>query len=150
LSRSMEPTTSRVRVLFLCTGNSARSQMAEAYLRKYAGDFYDVYSAGLEPKGINPLTVLVLEEVGISMDGYTSKPLSQFLGGPHFGYMITLCGDAEERCPVFPGMGTRLHWPFDDPAAIAGTLEERLAGFRQVRGQIDTKILAWLREQDLL
>lgn len=136
----------KTRVLFLCTGNSARSQMAEAFLRKHGGDRFEAYSAGLEPKGINPYTRRVLAEVGIDMTGQSSKDLSTYLGKLHFGYLITVCSNAEERCPVFPGMGIRLHWPFEDPAAVEGSDEEKLAAFRKVRDQIETRILEWLAE----
>ena len=140
---------SKPRVLFLCTGNSARSQMAEAFLRKYADAYFGVYSAGLHPKEINPLAIQVMEEAGFDMSGHTSKSLQEFLGKVHFGYLITVCSDADRECPIFPGMGMRLHWPFDDPAAFKGTPEEQLAKFRQVRDQIGQKILAWLGEQGI-
>jgi arsenate reductase len=137
----------KTKVLFLCTGNSARSQMAEAFLRQYAGDRFEVYSAGLEPKGINPYTIRVMEEAGIPLDGHRSKVLSEYMGQVHFGYMITVCADAEEKCPsVFPDMGQRLHWGFEDPAAFVGSEEETLAKFREVRDQIDERIKGWLAE----
>jgi arsenate reductase len=143
----MEAQVRKTKVLFLCTGNSARSQMAEAFLRKYAGDRFEAYSAGLEPKGINPYTVRVMEEVGLSLDGHHSKPLSEYMGQVHFGYLITVCGDADEKCPsVFPGMGQRLRWGFEDPAAFVGSEEEMLAEFREVRDQIDERIQGWLAE----
>ena len=135
------------RVLFLCTGNSCRSQMAEAFLRKYAGDQFEIFSAGLEPKPIHPLAIRVMNEVGIDMSGQYSKLLAQYLGKIHFSYLITVCSNAEEKCPIFPGMGQRLHWPFDDPAAFMGTEAEKLAKFRQVRDQIDEKIKTWLEEK---
>ena len=134
------------RVLFLCTGNSARSQMAEATLRKYAGDYFEVFSAGLEPKEINPLTLKVLHEAGINTEGQYAKPLSRFIGKTHFSYLITVCSNAEERCPFFPGVGTRMHWPFDDPAAFKGSDEERIAKFREIRDQIQVRIIDWLKE----
>lgn len=138
---------SKTNVLFLCTGNSARSQMAEALLRRYAGDRFDVYSAGIEPKGIHPLTAAVLQEAGISLDGHTSKHVREYMGKMHFGYLITVCADAEEKCPaVFPGAGRRLHWSFEDPAAFAGSEQERLQKFRDVRDQIDRKIRIWLAD----
>ena len=136
----------KTRVLFLCTGNSARSQMAEAFLRLHGGDRFEAHSAGLEPKGINPYTRRVLAEVGIDMSGQTSKDLSVYLGKTHFGYLITVCSNAEARCPIFPGVATRLHWPFDDPAAVEGTDEDKLAAFRRVRDAIEVRILAWLDE----
>lgn len=134
----------RARVLFLCTGNSARSQMAEALLRQLAGDRFEVYSAGLEPKGVHPLTRQVLAEIGIDSRDQTSKDLAQFLGRVHFGYVITVCANAEARCPIFPGVGVRLHWPFDDPAAAEGSNEERLAVFRRVRDEIEAQVRTWL------
>lgn len=137
------------RVLFLCSGNSARSQMAEALLRLRAGDAFEVYSAGLEPSGLNPYTVRVLKEIGIHTDDHYSKALGTFFGKYHFGYLITVCSKAEEKCPIFPGMGTRLHWPFDDPAAFHGSDEETLAFFRKIRDQIDVKILEWLNTQGI-
>jgi arsenate reductase len=133
----------KTRVLFLCTGNSARSQMAEAFLRKYAGDRFEVYSAGLEPKGINPNTIHVMEEIGIDLSNQRSKSLLEYMGKVHFGYMITVCDRAEQNCPIFPGMGIRLHWPFEDPASAVGNEEEKLAKFRQVRDQIDSKVKEW-------
>lgn len=132
------------KLLFLCTGNSARSQMAEAFTRKYAGARFDVYSAGLEPKGIHPCTVKVMEEIGFDMSGHSSKDLQQYLGKIQFDTVITVCANAEERCPTVPGVGTRLHWPFDDPTAFKGTDDELLARFREVRDQISAKIRLWL------
>jgi arsenate reductase len=139
----------KTKVLFLCTGNSARSQMAEAFLRKYAGLTFEVYSAGIEPKGLNPYTLQVMEEIGVDMSGHTSKALAQFMGRVHFGYLITVCSRAEEKCPIFPGMGIRLHWPFDDPADFEGTPEEKMVRFRQVRDQIKEQVLDWLAEQGI-
>jgi len=132
---------SKPKVLFLCTGNSARSQMAEALLRKHAGDRFEIYSAGLEPKGINPYTIAVMDEIGIDIRDQTSKDLKQFLGKVHFGYLITVCGHADANCPVFPGMGKRMHWPFEDPAALEAGDQEKLAKFREVRDQIDRRIV---------
>jgi len=138
------------RVLFLCTGNSARSQMAEAFLRHYAADEFEAHSAGLEPKGIHPLTVQVMREIGLDLSGQYSKSVTEYLGKMHFGYLVTLCSDAEERCPsVFPSVGQRIHWAFEDPAAFAGSAEARLDKFRQVRDQIDSQIRAWLEAQGL-
>ncbi len=135
---------SKTRVLFLCTGNSCRSQMAEAFLRKYAGDRYDVYSAGLEPKPIHPLAIRVMDEAGVDIRGQRSKMLSEYAGKVQFGYLVTVCSNAEEKCPIFPGMGMRLHWPFDDPAAFQGTVEEKLQKFRSVRDQIEGKVREWI------
>ena len=139
---------SHTRVLFLCTGNSARSQMAEGFLRKYAGDRFEAHSAGLEPKGIHPLTIKVMEEAGIDMSGHSSKGFETYLGKVLFQYLITLCDDAEKNCPTtWPGVSSRLHWAFEDPAALQGTDEEKLLKFRQVRDQIGQKIKAWIAEQ---
>jgi arsenate reductase (thioredoxin) len=136
----------KTRVLFLCTGNSARSQMAEAFLRKYGGDYFEAYSAGFEPKGINPYTIQVMNEVGIDISGQRSKHISEYLWKMQFGYVITVCSRAEQNCPIFPGVTTRLHWPFDDPAACEGSQEECLSQFRAVRDQIEQKVRAWVGE----
>jgi arsenate reductase len=139
----------KTKVLFLCTGNSARSQMAEALLRHHAGDQFEVYSAGLEPKDIHPNTEKVMQEIGIPLTGHYSKNVREYMGKLHFGYLITVCANAEEKCPTtFPGVGRRLHWAFDDPAAFEGTDEEKLRKFREVRDQIDERIRAWLADQD--
>lgn len=137
------------RVLFLCTQNSARSQMAEAFLRVHAGNNFEVYSAGLEPSQLNPLAIKVMNEKGISMEGHYSKPLSVYLGKLHFSYLITVCARAEARCPIFPGMGTRLAWPFEDPAETQENEEKQLDKFRQVRDAIELKIKSWLTELGL-
>ena len=139
---------SKQKILFLCTGNSARSQMAEAFVRKYADDRFEAHSAGLEPKGLNPLTVKVMEEVGIDLSGQTSKSVDVYLGKTLFQYLVTVCDDADKNCPtVWPGVSTRLHWSFQDPAAVEGTEAEKLAKFREVRDLIDQKIQNWLAEQ---
>lgn len=134
------------RVLFLCTGNSARSIMAEALLRRYAGDRFEVYSAGLEPKGINPCTIRVMNEIGLDVSGGRSKDVMEYLGHVHMGYVITVCSNAEERCPIFPFGTQRLHWPFEDPAAFQGTDDEKAAKFREVRDLIDQRLRTWLQE----
>jgi arsenate reductase len=137
------------KVLFLCTGNSARSQMAEAFLRRYAGDRFEVHSAGLEPRPINPYTVEVMEEIGLDLGDQRSKSLLDYFMKTHIGYLVTVCSNAEEECPIMPGLGTRLYWPFEDPAAFQGTEEEKLGKFREVRDQIDQRIQTWLREQGI-
>lgn len=144
----MDGNMSKQKILFLCTGNSARSQMAEAFIRKYADDRFEAHSAGLEPKGLNPLTVRVMEEVGIDLSGQTSKSVDVYLGKMLFQYLVTVCDDADKNCPtVWPGVSTRLHWSFQDPAAVEGTEAEKLAKFREVRDLIDQKIQNWLAEQ---
>ena len=137
-------------VLFLCTGNSARSQMAEAILRKKAGDYFTVYSAGTDSKGIiNPFTIKVMEEVGYDMSSHRSKNLSEYLGKVHMGIQIAVCAKAAETCPTFPGTGTRLSWPFEDPASFEGSEEEKLNKFRSVRDQIEEKIDIRLQERNI-
>ncbi len=136
------------KVIFLCTHNSARSQMAEAFLRKYGGDRFDAYSAGLEPTGIDPNTERVMEEVGVSLRGQYAKHVQEYMGKIHFSYLITVCDEAEKNCPtVFPGVGQRLHWSFADPSAFAGSDDERLAKFRQVRDQIEQRVKSWIAEK---
>ncbi len=137
------------KVLFLCTGNSARSQMAEAFLRKYAAEHFEAFSAGLEPIGIHPNTLQVMHEIGADLSRHASKHLSQFLGKVDFAYVITVCDQAEKNCPIFPGASTRLHWSFEDPAAFEGTPEESLAKFREIRDQIEAQIRAWLVDKRL-
>lgn len=136
-----------IRVLFLCTGNSARSQMSEAFLRQMGGERFEAHSAGLEPKPIHPLTRQVMAEVGLDMDGQYSKPLSDYMGKVHFGYLVTVCADADENCPAtFPGMGKRLHWDLEDPAAFEGTDEAKLGKFRQIRDEIAERVRAFADE----
>ncbi|QRN82182.1 arsenate reductase ArsC [Chloroflexota bacterium] len=138
---------SPTKVLFLCTGNSCRSQMAEAWLRELGGDDFTVYSAGLEPHGVNPNTIIVMEELGIDMNSHRSKQLDEYIGQVDFDYLITVCGNADERCPYFPGMGIRMHWPFQDPAVFEGPEDEKLDFFRKVRDQIKGKIQNWLDQE---
>ncbi len=141
---------SKPKVLFLCTGNSARSQMAEAYLRKYAGDYFEVFSAGLEPKGINPLTIQVMEEMGFDLSGQRSKGVNEFLGKVHINSLITVCDQAEKNCPTtWPGVVQKMHWSFEDPAGFVGNPAERLVKFREVRDQVQGKILEWLEELNI-
>lgn len=136
----------KTKVLFLCTSNSCRSQMAEAWLRALGGERFEVYSAGLEPHSVNPLTIQVMEEAGFDLSSHRSKHLDEYRGQIDFDFLITVCSNAEERCPYFPGMGKRLHWPFEDPAAYEGPEAEKVALFRTVRDQIKGKIKAWLGE----
>jgi arsenate reductase (thioredoxin) len=135
----------KIRVLFVCTSNTARSQMAEALLRNSAGDRYDVYSAGLEPGVMSPLMTAVMKERGISMKDHYSKAIDGFLGYD-FDFVIVVCSKAELVCPSFPAPCVRLYWPFDDPEHAKGTEEEKLVQFRTVRDQIDAKIREWLQE----
>lgn len=123
------------KVLFLCTGNSARSQMAEGYLRHILGDRFEAMSAGIEPKELNPLAVEVMGAIGIDISQQISKNVVTLLG-LHVPYVITVCDDAKERCPIFPGTWKFLHRSFEDPAQAEGTREEKLAVFRRVRDEI--------------
>lgn len=127
-------------VLFLCTGNSARSQMAEWLLRTHGeGLFGPIESAGIRPAGVNPLTVVTMERMGIVMEGARSKSVDEFTAR-EFDYIVTVCDNAKEDCPYFPGNGVRIHWSFDDPAAATGTEEERLAEFSRVAGEIRARL----------
>jgi arsenate reductase len=123
-------------VLILCTGNSCRSHMAEGVLRAAAGDILDVCSAGSDPAGyVHPKAIAALAEIGIDISGHTSKHMNDFLGG-EVETVITVCGNADQACPVFPGQVNRHHWPFDDPAKATGTDKEITAEFRRVRDEI--------------
>ena len=138
------------RVLFLCNGNTARSQMAEAFLRKYAGKRFEVYSAGLTPSTISPYTERVMQEIGFDLCGQHSKSVKEYLGKLSFAYLITVCAKAEANCPTtFPGIGQRLSWAFDDPATVEGSDEEKLQKFREVRDQIEKRIKLWIAEKGI-
>jgi arsenate reductase len=133
------PAQLKERVLILCTGNSARSQMAEGLLRYHAGDQYDVFSAGTRPGQVRPEAITVMRELGIDISGHRSKSVDEFAGRP-FDYVITVCDNARESCPVFPGKARRIHWSFEDPAAVQGSEDERLRAFRRIRDQIRARI----------
>ncbi len=134
------------RVMFICIHNSARSQMAEAFLRNLAGERFEVHSAGLEAGTLNPLVVQAMEEVGIGMqDHFAKKAFDYVKKGERFDYVITVCDESNaERCPTFPGKAMRLHWSFEDPSALAGTDEEKLKSIRHIREAIRTKISQWV------
>ena len=149
LARLNAPCPPESRVMFLCTGNSCRSQMAEGLLRAMAGHHFEVYSAGLDPKPISEMTRQVMREFGIDIDGQRSKSVMDFLGREHFGHLITVCDRADALCPIFPGVSNRQHWPVNDPAEVEGTEEERLAAFREVRDELMFKISAWLMDQGI-
>ena len=127
------------RVLFLCTHNSARSQMAEGLLRHLAGDRFEAHSAGTEATHVRPLAIQAMNELGVDITGQESKTLERYLGEP-FDYVITVCDDANEACPFFPRARNRLHWSFEDPARAEGTEEERLEVFGSVRDLIRERI----------
>ncbi len=136
----------RPRVLFLCTHNSARSQMAEGFLRALAGDRFEACSAGTEKTFVNPLAIRAMAELGIDISGHASKRYED-VTPPPWDYLITVCDDANERCPFVPGTVKRLHWSFEDPSRATGDEERRLAVFRRVRDQIRARLAAWLEEQ---
>jgi arsenate reductase len=136
----------RQRVLILCTGNSARSQMAEGLLRQDAGDSFEVFSAGVKSTFVRPQAIEVMREVGIDISGQHSKSVEEFLD-EEFDYVITVCDNANERCPVFPGRTKRIHWSFEDPAAASGDEAAKLTVFRRVRDQIRQQLRAWTSER---
>ena len=131
----METPSSKTRVLVLCTGNSARSQMAEGLLRHDAGDRFAVESAGTKPGVVRPEAIAAMREIGIDISQHRSKHVDEF-AGDRFDYVLTVCDNAKESCPIFPGHGTRIHRAFDDPAAVQGSEAERLAAFRRVRDEL--------------
>ena len=132
-------TAERSRVLFLCTHNSARSQMAEGLLRQLSGDRFEVMSAGTEATHVRPLAIRAMDEVGVYISAQESETLGRYLREP-FDYVITVCDEANEACPFFPGASERLHWSFPDPSKAQGTEEERLEVFRRVRDDIEDRI----------
>ena len=133
------------RVLILCTGNSARSQMAEGLLRNLDGEHFDVFSAGSKPSVVNPLAIGVMRERGIDISGHRSKHLNEFVQQP-FDFVITVCDQAAETCPIFPGRARRIHWSFPDPAAVEGSRDEQLNAFRTTRDAIEARLKEWLQE----
>ncbi len=134
------------RVIFLCTHNSARSQMAQGWLRHMAGDRFEVESAGTERRAVHPLAIRAMAERGIDISGAISKLFIGFMQD-RWDYVITVCDAANERCPLFPGQVKRLHWPFEDPSQAPGTEEQRLAVFRRVRDEIEDRLDHWLRTE---
>lgn len=131
------------KVLFLCTGNSARSQMAEGLLRHMAGESFDSFSAGTHPVGLNPGAVAAMKDLGVDIASHRSKHVSEFVNDT-FDYVITVCDRAKETCPIFPGGSQLLHWSFDDPAAVQGTDVERQQAFSRVRDEIAGHIQKFL------
>lgn len=134
------------RVLILCTGNSARSQIAEGLLRHLAGDRFEVESAGIEPSSVRPEAIETMREIGVDISEHRSKSVDEF-AGEEFDYVITVCDNARERCPVFLGKFEHIHWSFEDPAAAKGSEELRLAVFRRVRNEIENRLRAFVRGQ---
>jgi len=136
------------KVLFVCIHNSARSQMAEAFLNEICGQEFEAHSAGLEPGRLNPVVVAAMSELGIDISQNQTKAVFDFVkSGQHFAYVITVCDEASaERCPIFPGVTTRLQWSFPDPSSLPGSPEEKLAGTRKIRDAIKAKIQSWCAE----
>ena len=134
------------KVLFVCVHNSARSQMAEAFLKKYGGDRFEVESAGLKPGKLNPVVVEVMKEIGIDISNNKAKSVLDFYKqGKQYDCVITVCDESQSgACPVFPGKGERIHWGFDDPSSFRGNHEQKLEKTRKVRDQIESRIKAWL------
>ena len=135
----------RKKLLFVCTGNSARSQMAEGLLRHIAGDRFEAFSAGTRPTDIRPEAMRVMDEIGIDISGQYPKFVDKFIG-QNFDYVVTVCDNANESCPLFPGRAERLHWSFQDPAAVQGSEIERLSAFRKIRDEIRARIGSFLQQ----
>lgn len=135
-----------MRVLILCTANSARSQMAEGLLRHEAGAWCEVFSAGTTPTRVRPEAIAVMREAGIDLSGHHSKSVEEFLG-QEFDYVITVCDNARETCPVFPARTRRVHWSIEDPAAVVGSDEEKLNAFRRARDELLRRLRTFVREQ---
>jgi len=136
----------RKRILVLCTGNSARSQMGEGLFRHEGQGAFEVESAGTRPSRVRPEAIAVMREIGIDISQHRSKSVSAF-EGQAFDFVVTVCDNARDNCPVFPAESQRLHWSFEDPAAVQGTEEERLAAFRRIRDQIHARVKAFLHDQ---
>jgi len=140
----------RRRVLFLCTHNSSRSQMAEGLLRARGGERYEVFSAGTHPRSVHPLAIRAMAEVGIDLSeaaGYRAKSMDEFINQPPMDLVVTVCDEAAEECPFFPGARRQVHWGFPDPSKATGTEEERLAAFREVRDGLAKRIATFLAER---
>jgi arsenate reductase (thioredoxin) len=141
----------KIRVLFLCIHNSARSQMAEAYLKEYGGDRFQVESAGFEPGKLNSIVIEALKEEDIDISGNHAKGVQEFLDRSEtFDYVITVCDEGNaQRCPFFPGNVKRLHWGFEDPSGLSGTFQEKMSQTRIIRDQIEKKVIDWLKSSDI-
>lgn len=137
---------SKKRLLVLCTGNSARSQMGEGLFRRAGGHDWEVFSAGTKPSFVRPEAIAVMQELGIDISSHRSKSVDEFLDVP-FDYVVTVCDNARDNCPVFPNAAKRIHWSFEDPAAVESDETTRLAVFRKVREQIRQKVDAFFQNQ---
>jgi arsenate reductase len=136
----------KTRILVLCTGNSARSQMGEGLFRDEGGGGYEVSSAGTKPSQVRPEAIAVMREIGIDISGNRSKSVDEF-AGQAFDFVVTVCDSARDNCPVFPGATKRIHWSLEDPAAVEGPEDERLAAFRRIRDQLRERVKAFVYEQ---
>lgn len=138
----------QTKVLFICVHNSARSQMAEAFLNKYGGDKFIAESAGLEPGKLNPIVVDAMKEIGIDISANQTKGVFDFFKqGRRYHYVVTVCDEANaERCPIFPGVKETIHWSFKDPSALTGSYEEKLKGTRTIRDEIEKSVREWIAE----
>ncbi|MCK9582805.1 MAG: arsenate reductase ArsC [Endomicrobiales bacterium] len=138
----------KIKVLFVCIHNSARSQMAEAFLKVFGGEMFDVKSAGLEPGKLNPIVVMAMKEVGIDISGNQTKSVFDFFKtGELFSYVVTVCDETSgQSCPIFPGVSKKLHWSFADPSALNGTYEEKLQDIRKIRDMIKEKVVQFISE----
>jgi arsenate reductase len=134
------------KILVLCTGNSSRSQMGEGLFRAEGGAGFEVFSAGTQPSAVRPEAIAVMKEIGIDISGHRSKSVAEF-SAQWFDYVVTVCDSARDRCPVFPAGTERLHWSFEDPAAVQGEEQERLAAFRRIRDQIHERVKAFFRDR---
>lgn len=144
MTESTHTATQPLRVLFLCTHNSSRSQMAEGLLRARGGAGYEVFSAGTEPRVVHPLAIKAMQEIGIDLSNHSTKGISVFATEPPMDLVITVCDEAQEACPFFPNARHQVHWGFPDPSRVTGSEEERLAAFRHIRDLIKEKIIRFL------
>ena len=135
------------KILVLCTGNSARSQMGEGLFRAEGGGGFDVFSAGTKPSSVRPEAIAVMNEIGIDISAHRSKSVDEF-SGQSIDYVVTVCDNARDNCPVFPAGTERIHWSFEDPAAVQGSEQERLAAFRRLRDRIHARVLVFLGERE--
>jgi arsenate reductase (thioredoxin) len=135
------------RILVLCTGNSARSQMGEGLFRAEGGERFEVFSAGTRPSAVRSEAIAVMKEIGVDISGHRSKSVDEFLG-QSMDFVVTVCDNARDNCPVFPAGTERLHWSFEDPAAVQGSEQERLAAFRRVRDQIHERVKTFFQERE--
>lgn len=138
--------SAKKKILVLCTGNSARSQMGEGLFRAELGDAFEVFSAGTRPSAVRPEAIAVMKEIGIDISGHRSKSVDEF-AGQSFDYLVTVCDNARDNCPVFPAGAVRLHWSFEDPDSVRDNQDHRLAAFRRIRDQIRDRVQAFVRDQ---